>query len=229
MKLAIMQPYLFPYLGYFQLINAVDHFVVYDDVNYINRGWINRNFILGKGEAQRITLSLNGASQNKKINNITINDDREKLFKTIQQNYSKAPMRSKIIPIIRDILFYDENNLAKFLFNSLVLISNYVGIQVKWHVSSTLKKDNSLKGDKKILSICEELGASQYINLPGGRTLYEKEDFSAFGIELLFIKQKNATYRQFEEGFTPNLSFLDVLMFNDRDECLSLLEEYDLV
>ncbi|MDR6194877.1 WbqC family protein [Siphonobacter sp. SORGH_AS_0500] len=101
MTLAIMQPYLFPYIGYFQLLNAVDKFVIYDDVAFINRGWINRNSILNNGKAQLFTVPLKEASQNKLIHEISIDTDqkwRDKLLKTIQQNYKKAPHFAAVFP-----------------------------------------------------------------------------------------------------------------------------------
>ena len=108
-----MQPYLFPYLGYFQLIQAVDAFVVYDDVNYIKGGWINRNFILGQNGKQRLTLALERASPNCYINQIMVGYNTEKLIKTIRQNYSKAPLYEVVLPVIEEILRQQEKNLAK--------------------------------------------------------------------------------------------------------------------
>ena len=228
MKLAIMQPYLFPYLGYFQLIRAVDAFVVYDDVNYIKGGWINRNYILANGERQLITLPLQGASPNKFINQVEVGGPH-KILKSLWQSYGKAPHFDTVYPILEDILTQTEKNLASFLDYQLRRLCDYLGLCPQWYISSTLAKDNGLRGQNKILAICEELGATHYINMPGGKTLYEPSSFSARGLQLSFIQPKAVSYRQFSSGFLPHLSIIDVMMFNEREQCARLLEEYDLV
>jgi len=229
MRLAIMQPYLFPYLGYFQLIRAVDAFVVYDDVNYIKGGWINRNFILAEGDKQLITLPLQGASPNQLINQVTVGNRQNKLIETIRHRYGKAPQFSAVFALVENILRQHEKNLARFLDYQLRQICDYLGLHPKWYVSSSLKKDNELRGQDKVLAICEELGATHYINVPGGKSLYDREAFAGRGMQLSFIQPKAVAYRQFGNEFTPNLSIIDVMMFNDKEQCAKLLEEYELV
>ena len=228
MKLAIMQPYLFPYIGYFQLIKAVDAFVVYDDVNFIKGGWINRNFILSQGGKSRITLQLQGASPNLLINQVLVGGNKVKLLKSIQQSYSKAPQFSSVYPLIESVLLYDETNLAKFIDYGLQQICSYLGISPKWYLSSDLKKDTTLCGQDKVLSICAELSVSQYINVPGGRDIYNGEAFSSQGIKLSFIQPKEIKYSQFGKEFEPGLSIIDVMMFNDFEQCSNLLKRYSL-
>jgi len=228
MKLAIMQPYLLPYLGYFQLIRAVDAFVVYDDVNYIKGGWINRNCILAQGSKELITLQLRGASQNLLINQIEIAGNSEKLLKPIRQRYSKAPQFGTVFPLLENIFLQQEKNLARFLGHGLRRVCDYLGLRPEWHISSALKKDNELRGQNKILAICEELGATHYINMPGGKALYGHENFAHKGLQLSFIQPRPVEYRQFGKSFVPNLSIIDVMMFNDQSQCARLLEGYDL-
>lgn len=227
MKVAIMQPYFFPYIGYFQLIKAVDSFVIYDDVNYINKGWINRNRILVKDQPHTITLSLSKASQNKLIHEIYISDYPQKILKTIRQNYCKSPQFSSVYPLIEDIFSQDEKILSRFLIYSLRLICDYLNIRVQWHISSDLKKDKALRGQEKVLAICEELKANHYINAPGGRPLYDQSVFLARGIALSFIQSKQLPYKQFGTEFVPNLSIIDVMMFNDRHSCAAMLGAYE--
>jgi hypothetical protein len=228
MNIAIMQPYLFPYLGYFQLIRAVDAFVIYDDVNYIKGGWINRNCILSQHEKKFITLPLQGASANLLINQITVGGRPEKLLATIRHCYGKGPQFGKVFPLVESILLQQEKNLARFLARGLKLICDYLGLSPTWHISSALKKDNALRGQHKVLAICAELGASRYINLQGGKALYNADVFARYGMHLTFIEPRAVEYRQFHHAFVPNLSILDVMMFNDREQCVRLLEEYDL-
>ena len=224
MKLAIMQPYLFPYIGYWQLINAVDVFVIFDDVSYIKKGYINRNSILLNGQGQRITLELIGASQNKLINEIEIRGNSKKILRTIELSYSKAPYFKEIFPIIEEILNQEEKNLAKFIGYSLEKISNYLKIDTKFLYSSSIKKDNSLKAQNKILDICSKLNAKNYINTIGGVNLYDEDRFKKEGIDLNFLKAKIINYQQFKDEFISHLSIIDVLMFNDIDAVRNMLK-----
>jgi len=229
MKLAIMQPYLFPYLGYFQLIRAVDAFVVYDDVNYIKGGWINRNYILAQGNKLLVTLPLQGASPNQLINQVVVGGRQEKMLETIRHCYAKAPQFSTVFPLVEEIILQQEKNLARFLEHGLRRICEYLGLHPQWHLSSTLNKDNDLRGQEKVLAICKELGATHYINVPGGKELYDRDDFVRRGLKLFFIQPKPVAYRQFGNEFVPNLSIIDVMMFNDQEQCRILLKEFDFV
>lgn len=229
MRIAVMQPYFFPYIGYFQLIHAVDAFVVYDDVNYIKGGWINRNRILRDGNTELLSLHTSGASQNKLINQVNVGNNHRKLLKTIEQRYGKAPRFKSVFPVIDRILNFDEKNLASFLFLQLREICRYLRLEPRWEISSELSKDTSLKGQDKIIDICEVLGSSHYINAIGGKALYEHQAFRDRGIRLSFLESKSTSYRQFSDEFTPSLSIIDVLMFNDLEACRKLLGEYSLV
>lgn len=222
-----MQPYLFPYIGYFQLIRAVDSFVIYDDVNYMKGGWINRNYILNRQGRQLITLPLQGASPNKLINQVVVGG-QHKILQSLQHNYKKAPFFSAVYPVIEEILLQQENNLARFLEYQLRRVCDYLGLYPKWYMSSFLSQSKELCGKSRILSICKELKATHYINLPGGRDLYDSSSFSEQGIRLSFIQPRPISYRQSVGGFVSNLSIIDVMMFNDREHCLRLLDEYDL-
>jgi hypothetical protein len=227
-RLAIMQPYLFPYLGYFQLIRAVDAFVLYDDVNYIKGGWINRNYILGQEGKQRLTVPLLARSSNRLINEIEIGPQTGKLIKAIQQCYSKAPGFAATFPLIEDIFLQPEKNLARFLCYSLKTICTYLALQPKWYISSELQKDNGMRGQYKVLAINKILGATHYINLPGGAALYSKEIFNSEGIQLSFVKPASVAYPQFGKTFIPNLSIIDTLMFSGVEGTKLLLDQFSI-
>lgn len=229
MTLAIMQPYLFPYLGYWQLINVVDAFVIYDDVNFIKQGYINRNSILANGKAQTFTLELIGASSNKLINEIEVGNNTIKVLKTIKQNYIKAPYFEVVFPIIEDMLMQEEKNLAKFIGYSLQKISEYLGCDTKFVYSSNIDKDCNLKAQDKVIDICKNLNAKNYINAVGGQELYDKETFKKENIELNFIKTELVSYNQFKNEFVPYLSIIDIMMFNSVDEIKEMLNRYELV
>jgi len=229
MRVGIMQPYLFPYIGYFQLINAVDTFVIYDDVNFIKQGWINRNRILLNGSDFMFNIMLKGSSSFKKINEIEIAGNHLKLITTIEQSYSKAPYFSDAFPLISNILLNNETNLARYLSKSLIEIIKYLGIQVSILISSEIEKDASLKGDDKVINICNQLKATNYINAIGGQELYSKEKFSENGLVLNFIQTKPIVYKQFKDPFIPWLSIIDVMMFNSPEAISEMLNQYKLV
>lgn len=232
MKLGIMQPYFLPYIGYWQLLNAVDKYIIYDDVNYIKGGWINRNRILINKEAKYFTIKLNGASSNKLINEVEVSTDKiykKKMLKTVEESYKKAPFFDRVFPIIEEIIENEEDNLAKYLKYSIEKICNYLEIKTELLLSSELEKDNSLRGKDKVISVCKKMGATEYYNAIGGQELYSFEEFKNNGIELKFLKTEEIIYKQFTNEFIPNLSILDVMMFNSKEKVKEFLENYTLI
>jgi len=229
MKLGIMQPYFLPYIGYFQLIKAVDKYVIYDDVNYIKGGWINRNNLLISGEKKLFTITLKGASPNKFINEIEIGDDFRKFLKTVQTNYIKAPYYNNIIDLVEKIILFEDKCLSEFIANSIKEILIYLHIDTPIFISSQLSKDCSLKGKDKVINICKYLGSDTYINAIGGQELYDKNEFASHGIDLKFLKTEIVPYKQLKNEFTPYLSILDVLMFNSIEEINDMLDKFDLL
>lgn len=229
MKIAIMQPYFLPYIGYFQLLNYVDRFVIYDDVNFINKGWINRNYIIVNRQKKLFTISLAGASQNKLINEIEITDNFKKLKKTILMNYARAPYFEPTKDLLDNIFSFQSRNLSAFITNSLGLIVSYLGISTEILESSTLKKDNTLRGQDKIIAICREVDATTYINPIGGTNLYDRELFKKNGINLWFIKPAYTPYKQLMNEFVPGLSILDILMHNSPKKIKEFLKNFELL
>ena len=233
MKLAIMQPYFMPYIGYFQLINSVDEFVIYDNIQYTKKGWINRNRILVNGKDQLFTLPIKKDSDYLDIVERTISEtwvkERIKLLNVIQSSYVKAPYFKEVNELIKDCLLDNETNLFKFLLNILNKINNYLNISTPIKISSDIKINHSLKSQNKVLSICGEQKASTYINAIGGIELYDKEIFSQQNITLNFIKSENIEYKQFNNKFIPWLSIIDVMMFNSVEDIKKYLNSYTLV
>jgi len=232
MKLGIVQPYFFPYIGYWQLINAVDRYVIYDDVNYINRGWINRNRILLNGEPRFINVQMKDASQNKLINEVELYKDEtyiRKLVRTLETCYGRAPYFKEAMPLIESIIKSEETNLARYLETLIKSVCGYLSIETEIIVSSQINKNKELRGQNRIIDICRRLGAYEYINPIGGQALYSREAFDSCGIKLGFHSIKDIKYRQFMNEFVPNLSIIDVMMFNDKDEIHGMLTKYELV
>lgn len=230
MKVGIMQPYFMPYIGYFQLMKAVDKYVIYNDVNYINRGWVARNNILINERKQLFTIKLQGASQNKHFTEIQVLDDLKKLTKTLEMNYSKAPFFQPTMELMNKIFSFPEKRLDLFIKNSFEEILTYLKIDTELILSSNIKKDDSLKGQDKILDICKRLKADTYYNAIGGKELYDKKEFAKNGISLCFLRtNENLQYKQFSKmDFIPNLSIIDVLMFNSVEEVNGMLDDYIL-
>lgn len=231
MKLSIMQPYLLPYIGYFQLIKATDKFVVYDDVNFINKGWINRNNILVSGKAHLFTVPLTNASQNKLIHEVGISSEpwQKKLLRTIQQSYQKAPFYPAVFPILEKIITYPAQNISELASYSLVEILSYLNVKTEIILTSKIYGNESLKGQDRILDIVKKEGATTYINPIGGQELYDKVLFKNHGVDLFFIKSQPIQYPQFQHGFVPWLSIVDVIMHNSPSVTNELLDSYELI
>ena len=200
MKLGIMQPYFFPYIGYWQLMNAVDKYVIYDDVNFIKGGWINRNRILVNGKPQYFNVQMKGSSPFKLINEIEINNSEisiNKNLKTIYMAYHKAPYFSKVNLLIEKILKKQTPNLAEYVINSIKCITEYLNINTEIIISSKMPKNNELKNQDKVIEICKKLNATEYYNAIGGMELYSFDDFRKSGINLSFLKTNDICYKQF--------------------------------
>ena len=232
MTIAIMQPYIFPYIGYFQLINTVDKFIIYDDVNFINKGWINRNNILVSGKPHLFTIPLKDASQNKLINEVALlNSDpwRKKFLKTIQQSYQKAPNYQTVFVLIEEIVNLESETIQELTLYALQKVCAYMEIDTEIVPSSAIYHNTNLKGQDRILDICKQENATQYINPIGGMELYEKSKFANEHIQLNFLKSVAAPYSQFKNAFVPWLSIIDILMFNDSESINQLLTEFELI
>jgi hypothetical protein len=233
MKIAIMQPYFMPYIGYFQLINAVDKFVIYDNIKYTKKGWINRNRILVNGKDQYISLPLKKDSDYLNIDERVLSDswvnERRKLLNKLKASYAKSPFYSSIIILLEDILNHPEKNLFNFIFNSVEKVCYYLDIETPLVKSSSLDIDNSLKSELKVIEICNCLKSSSYLNPIGGVDLYNKNEFLRNYIDLSFLKSDEIIYNQFKNNFLPFLSIIDILMFNSKSDIRVFLNKYSLI
>jgi hypothetical protein len=228
MRLAIMQPYFFPYIGYFQLINAVDEFVIYDNIEFTKKGWINRNRILVNGQDAYITVPLKKDSDFLDIKARWLADtwrsERSKMLNRITESYRKAPQFNVVYPVIEKAILFDDLNLFNFILHSVNQVNGYLGISTSIVVSSAIEMNHALKAEEKVMGMCKAKNADTYLNPIGGVDLYSKERFRNEGIELLFIKSDHLTYKQFNNEFIPWLSIIDVMMFNDKDTIKGMLD-----
>jgi len=227
-----MQPYFLPYLGYLQLIKSVDRFVIYDTIKYTKKGWINRNRYLTNNEPTIFSIPIKKDSDYLNINQRILSDNyldyNKKTLRKIEQSYKKAPNFNEIFPMISDIFLFDKtNNLFDFIFNSIEVLVNYLEIKTPLIKSSEIDGDDTiLKAKVRVVNICNQLSADEYINPIGGTDLYSKEVFQKYGLNLNFHKINEIEYQQFSNPYVPYLSILDTMMFTDAH---SLLNEYKLV
>lgn len=233
MKIAIMQPYLFPYIGYFQLIACVDKFVIYDSIEYTKKGWINRNQILMNGAATYFTVPLKKDSDYLSIIEreiaVSRTKDIAKILNKIEAAYRKAPFFREVIPILKVILSNPENNLFGYIKGSIEALLKYLEIHTEIVVASDIQINHSLKSQDKVLAICNALNADNYINPIGGASLYSKEVFSENNIELSFIQTEGIDYDQFDNEHVPWLSIIDVMMFNSKKTIQVYLRSFKLL
>jgi hypothetical protein len=223
MKVAIMQPYFLPYIGYWQLIAAVDVFVVYDNIKYTKKGWINRNRFLMNGAEAVFSLPLRKDSDFLDVNQRYLADsyDREDLLNRFREAYRKAPEFSSVMPLLEKIIRNPVANLFEYIIGSIRAVCEFLEIKTPLVVSSTIACDHSLKSAERVQAICKALGAETYVNPIGGMELYSKEDFAEQGIDLKFLKALPFEYEQSGNAFVPWLSILDVLMFNSKERTRS--------
>ena len=222
-KLAIMQPYFFPYIGYFQLINAVDKFVIFDDIQYIRHGWINRNRILSPNlekEWHYCNVPLEKHSRTDVIKNIKIkiseNWKDSILGKLAYYKELRAPYYEGVLELVTDCLSYDTNFISDLNIYVLKRTSEYIGINFDYMVSSQSGFDYSNVGDSGewALEISKQLNASVYINPARGTKLFETSKFKQVGIELEFLDSNSISYTQSKRKYVEGLSIIDVLMWN---------------
>lgn len=233
MRIGIMQPYFLPYIGYFQLINAVDQFVVYDNIKYTKKGWINRNRVLMNGKDEFITLPLKKDSDYLNVVERYLAESFEKeaskTLRRLSQSYQKAPYFDQTFSLINRIYNYPDKNLFGFILYALKEICAYLEIQTEIVKSSTIPVDHDLKGEIKVLEICKALGATSYMNPIGGLELYSKDTFAIHGIDLMFLQADKIVYSQFNNDFLSSLSILDVLMFNTPEVTKRYLTQYSII
>lgn len=232
MKVAIMQPYYFPYKGYYQLIAACDVFVVYDNIKYTKKGWINRNRMLLNGKDVTFSLPLKKDSDFLDVREREISPDfsADKFLNQLRGAYRRAPHFERTIEFVERVVRHPNANLFEFLHHSIVETCAHLRLSAKIVVSSTLSIDHDLKGQEKVLALCEALDANTYFNPIGGLELYERDVFAERGVKLRFLKPRLIEYEQFDGAFVPWLSIIDVLMFNDLDEvCERFLTSYETV
>lgn len=230
MKLAIMQPYLLPYIGYFQLVGAVDVMVVYDNIKYTKKGWINRNRYLLNGGDATFSVPLERGADHLEIGQRRIAPDfnRTRLLAQIREAYRKAPHVNATLPLVEAVIGGQAENLFDFLLDGLRTTCAHLGLHTPLVASSSVPADHALRGQDRVIDIARALGADTYVNPIGGTGLYARDAFADTGLALRFLRARPLEYPQLGADFVPWLSIVDVLMFNGVERTRELLAHYDL-
>jgi hypothetical protein len=254
MKLAIMQPYFFPYIGYYQLINSVDKFILYDNLNYIKKGWIHRNrLLIAKGSPEYFGVPVRDASSFRKIRDIEIdnsNNWKDSLLKLIYYNYKSALYFNEIFPFVEKLFEHNDNYISEINYRTIKEVSDFLHIETEIQTENmkysnlehelcntdseiveVYKKTNPsvVTKDVRVLYICKNERAEIYINPIGGTTLYNKRMFEEYGVKLFFIKTLPYQYSQRSDQFFPHLSIIDVMMNCGKNVTINLLNWYEMV
>ena len=232
MKLGIMQPYFFPYIGYWQLLNYVDKFVVFDDVNFKKRSWMTRNRILCDGNEKYINLQIQNASQNKLICKTTLLFDvneRKKLINTLNHAYRESPYRAEVMELLTPLLLNDEESLADYLYLLISGVKEYLGIKTELCRSSEIRTSEHGSAEQGIIELCVQLGATEYINPIGGTEIYSKEHFSEKGLSISFLRTDFDKMRQDRLPYVSDYSIIDLMMNLPKDRLTEQLAYFELV
>lgn len=232
-SVAIMQPYAFPYLGYFCLIEASDDFVFLDDVNFIPRGWIHRNRILINGAPYRFTIPLADASQNTAIRDVRLSGFavfRTRFLRQLEQAYARAPHFESGIAYVESVLAPETEMVSELAIRSIEEFYRATGESRSFvRASESFADTRARRGAGRLIAIAQQVGARRYVNLPGGSALYDPVEFAAQGVALRFVKPELPPYPQVRcTDFVPALSIIDVLMHNSRPEAVAMIRAFAL-
>ncbi len=229
-----MQPYFFPYIGYFQLIKYVDKMVIYDEIEYTKQSWINRNQILLNHQAHFFSIGIQKASDYLPINQRKLSEQflkkgSKKILAQIENAYRKAPFFKSTFELVKECFYCVHTNLFEYIFFSIQQVCQYLEIQTPLIISSNLDFDNGLKREQKVIAIVQSIDGKKYINPIGGKDLYDSEDFLKEEIRLYFLKTQPIVYPQFGKTFQAFLSIIDVLMFNPLERVQHFLNQFSLI
>lgn len=231
MNVAIMQPYFFPYIGYLQLMAAVDTFVFLDDVQYIERGWVNRNRIRLREKTHWLGCAVRAASRSLAINQreYLLQDERHGIpavLAKLHSGYSRAPHYQEGMALLGELLAFPDANVARFNENLLRGLAQSLGLECSFCRSSELELSDGLRGEERIIDIAQRVGARRYINPIGGRPLYQSENFEAAGVELRFLRTQ--VEGQVLGDKQEQLSAIDWLMMRGCEGIQARLADFDL-
>jgi hypothetical protein len=230
--IAVMQPYLFPYLGYFQLIAAADVFVLGDDLQYVRSGWVNRNRILHNDEARLITFPLKKDRFQLQINQRQLcdhfSDEAERLIRLIAESYQQAPYFAQVMPLVERLIHFPQQNISLYAEHAIREMCAYLHIVTPIMRSSDLILGSPADKQERIIRIAHTFEATTFITPEGGSVVYDRDHFARNRLLVRFFRMNPVEYRQFRQPFVANLSIIDVLMFNCVEQVQQMLTQYRL-
>lgn len=231
-KLGIMQPYFFPYIGYFQLIHATDRYIFFDTPQYERRSWMNRNRIINLNEGSTyITVPVIKAPQQTALTDIVINNNsdwRNKIYRQLEVYKKIAPYYNEVIDFVHSVLDKADTSLAELNVHSVVDTCRYIGLDIDWDIFSQMNLEipTDCAPDEWALEITKATNADEYINAPGGARFFDRSNYETEGIKLQFIQPEIIPYNQRIGRFEPCLSIIDVMMYNSPEEIFNMLAHY---
>lgn len=229
LRLAAMQPYLFPYVGYFQLMHACDAFVLLDDVQYIRRAWINRNYIWQGRRSVRFTLPVAKAAQEARILDMRVDPTqyvkfRSKLLNALHHSYGKEKRFDEIYTLIASVFAPEATTLCSLASSSIFNVCDYLGLDKTVYRASELAPQRSGSRSVQILALCEALQGSEYLNPVAGTDLYQPDVLAGGGCRLLALAPHIPDELCDPIARRP-LSIIDSLMRHDRQYLRAVLEQ----
>ena len=231
MRLGLQQPYFFPYLAYFQLLFAVDRFVAYDDVNWIHGGWIHRNRLAAHDGPQWFTIPTRGASRHVPLDTVKVAAGRwrEKMFRTLEQSYARAPFREPVLRMVERTLATPSPFVADIAVASLEHVRDYLGYTTPIHRARNRYEASAARGEERVIAICRAEGATEYLNAIGGLALYDRQLFDQEGITLRFLQGRYENTVETDDQGRVTLSIIHLLMYSTIEQVRTMMNAYDLV
>lgn len=234
MKLAIMQPYFLPYLGYFSLFYHADEFVFFDTPQYTKKSWYERNRIIKlQGGHTYIKVPLEKVFIGTPINNVKVDNTKEWKRRILSQLevYKKAPYYKDVMTLLSEVFINDYEYLYLLNIDLIKEILSYLNIDRKIHIFSELNIEIDVVSapDEWALNISKAMGAKTYINSPGGEDFFDKDKYHKLGIELMYAEQPLIEYSQIQDiPFEKGLSIIDIILFNKRSDIVAMLNSSKL-
>ncbi len=232
-RLGIMQPYFFPYLGYFGLIASTDRWIVFDPVQYIRKGWMNRNRVLKAGGGEKLVgVSVAAHARETRIKDMRLAPDPRRFDVFVRQldayKLARAPFYDEVVALLRDCFDTTTDALVPFLVRCLDLTCAHIGIPLRYEIYSQMELSHPEPTHPMEWSLftCVALGVSEYLNPPGGRTFFDARRFSEAGVRLRFYEQELPAYEQGRRPFVAGLSVIDAMMFNTPEQIRAMLMQH---
>ena len=235
MTIGIMQPYFFPYIGYYALIKHSNHFVFFDTPQFIRHGWIDRNRILKPTDSwQYIKVPIVKHPRNTCINEISIQNEilwKNRIIRQVEHYKKKAIYYKNTIDLIKEVFNFEGNSIVDLNIKTVTTVMQYLNISFSFSVFSKLNLDISETNspDEWALNISTKLNVTTYLNPVGGLSFFDKSKYQKAGINLKFLKTVLLPYDQKRTNFEPSLSIIDVLMFNSPESIRNMLEAVEFI